>query len=726
MAAPPYPARWSVLGRAAFPFRAVFVSLPRFAYRWFRGAPRWLQAVLLLVALGAGGSGGYYAFHTRMETLKHRKVGGAWQRFEQALRAGREPEMRAALDDVLAADPADARAARWRQALDTGEGDPGDPVMVFYTLGMNLRQGKLAEAAREADKRLAHEPHDWSARCVRAQAALARGDRAAANEELDKLISADDPRSNASPVNLLQAIHLFRALGRDTASLRNVAQNHVVEQLRRPSAQRRPPGEKALLVEFYAESFEPTADKPQPPAVAQGWAPAARLADQATDEAIEAGDLTALARIGRAGPRLDAGLRMLRRHDQITAEQFTDLSRELEDRTRRAWQAVRDKDPKNPEAYRGLADSYWRAGTAEGRRLALETTVEGLKATGGTPQLYLVFSNILKLLGHPEAAWNELSRAAEERPGEPVLWMLASEAAFAAGRRDLVLHACQKVREKDPDNRWATLTEARALLEGGYPQQAVELLLKFGEPALAAAPGAGRVFARALTEAGQESRVEGFLTLAEQAATKANAPEAAVAVLVGWSEARPADPERGRTIAARADRLLARWPDDPDLYRVRAAALFAAAEGTDPPWDQTRVREAAQAAERLRAKFPDDPEAATWLGWLRLAENKPERALADLAPLRTPEAAPRLTAPQIELLGAVYRRTGKLDEAVRLLKPAADAPEAPAGVFVQLALAYHDRGQPDEARAALERARNRPRTPREHADYVAAYRAIQR
>jgi tetratricopeptide (TPR) repeat protein len=715
-----------VLGRAASPFRAVFVSLPRFAYRWFRGAPRWLQAILLLVALGAVGGGGYYAFHTRMEVLKQRKVGDAWKQFEQALREGRDPEMRAALDAVLAADPADGRAARWKRAVESGEADPGDPPMIFYTLGANLRAGKLEEAVREADKRLAYAPHDWTARCVRAQAALARGDKAAVNEELDKLIAPDDSRSYASPVSLLRALHLFRAVGRDTASLRAVVQNHVVEQLRRPSAQRMPPGDKMILVEFYLEAFEPTPDKPQPPAVAQGWAPAAKLADLAADEAAETGDVAALARVGRTGPRLAAGLRMLRRHDQVTAEQFPELSRELEDRTRRVWQAVREKDPKNPEAYLGLAQSYLSGRDAESRKAAWQTLVDGLEATGRDPRLYAAVSRLLVQLGEAGLAWNELKQAAEQRPDEPVLWMLAADAAWAAGRPDLALHACEKVREKDRDNKWAALTEARVQLASGYPRRAVELFEKFGEPALAANPGAGRPFARALTEAGQEARVEKFLEQAEQAAEKANDADAAVAVLVGWSEARPVDPERARKIAGRAERLLSRWPDEPDLYRVRAAALFAAAEGTDPPWESVRVREAVQAAERLRAKFPDDPDAATWLGWLRLAEGNPERALREVAPLRAAEMAPRLTMSQKELLGAIYRRTGKLEDALRLLEPAARSQEATAGVFVQLALTYHDLGRPDDARAALEKARNRPRTPREHADYVAAYRAMQK
>jgi hypothetical protein len=46
-------------------------------------------------------------------------------------------------------------------------------------------------------------------------------------------------------------------------------------------------------------------------------------------------------------------------------------------------------------------------------------------------------------------------------------------------------------------------------------------------------------------------------------------------------------------------------------------------------------------------------------------------------------------------------------------------------VLVQLALAYHARGQLDAARSTLSRARNLPRTPREQANYVAAVGVLQ-
>ena len=79
MAPSPLPPRRSAPSRRLSVWRAV-TSPARPLYHWFHGAPRWMQAVLGLLVLGAVGSGGYYAFHTRMETLRQRRVNGAWER----------------------------------------------------------------------------------------------------------------------------------------------------------------------------------------------------------------------------------------------------------------------------------------------------------------------------------------------------------------------------------------------------------------------------------------------------------------------------------------------------------------------------------------------------------------------------------------------------------------------------------------------------------------------
>jgi predicted Zn-dependent protease len=709
------------LRRLVSPARAVTVTGPRYALRWLRGAPRWLQLAVGLVFLAATGTGGYYLLHLRAESQKHAAAAAGWKQFEAAARTLDDAEMRAALDDVLAADPTDVLAASRLRALATGDADASDAAMVYLTLRLNLRASRHADAAREAEKRLAIAPSDWLARCVRVQAALMRGDRDAALRELDALPAPDHPQAGGDIPGLLYAMSLYRALDRDPVPLRTFLQANVLPRLRAESVRGVSAAGKAGLVECYLQAFEPSADVLQPPAVVSAWSPAARLADWAADEAIEAGDAKLLAQLGRLGPRLSVALRFLRRHEQISGEQFADLNRELEARTRRAWRAVRGREPKNAEAYTGLARSHLRSNEYAAAR---ETIVAGLSACGDDPTLALVFSRMLQQEGQPLAAYWGLARSAEQNPNPAVWWALAAEAAVVAERRDLALNACRHVRAIDPNNRWADRTEARLLLDSGDPHKAAQLLLKLDPARLAHDPDAANTYVRALTESGRSERVGPFLDQTAQVAERAGTPQVAVAALRGWVEAPP-DPARTGKIIDRADRLLARWPDDADLYRVRAEALYQRATQSEPPWDAVRVHAAIQAYERLRAKLPDDRDAAAHLGWLRVyGDDDPAQALREVAPLRAVEA--QLPPARLELLGLIYRRNEMLDAAVRVLTRAVQNPAAPAGCFVQLALALQARGQRAEARAALEAARNRPRSAREQFDYVAAVRGILR
>ena len=688
---------------------------------WLRGAPRWLQAAIVLVLLGVAGVGGYYLLHKRAESRTQRAVAEGWKHFDEAARTGDEPGMRTALDEVLAAAPENPLAARRKQTLETFDADPADEPMVLLSLRLNLRANNLPGAAREAEKRLGKEPKDWLARCVRAAHALTRGDRAAAEADLAALPSPDDPRARLDPAGLLLAFQLYRSTGRPSDELRALVQTRLVAAVRSSGVQGLPPGEKLGFVECYLEGFEPAADKPQPSSMVQAWAAVSDLADRATDEAAAAGTVPVLARAGRLAPRLALGLDLFRRHGQVTAEQYAELAKELEGRARRAWQAVLVKEPKNHEAFHGMAMSHLRANEyAAGR----EWTVRGLTECGDDPNLGALFSRLLQLEGRPMLAWNALASTARANPGKTIWWVLAAEAALAAGRRDLALDACAEVRKADPGNPRMLAAEASMWLAAGDASKAAQLLHQLGEPALAVDPRTARLYTGALAESGLDVRVDGFLALAEEAAVKANSPAPIAAALRGLVDAPP-DAARAAAVAARADRLLTdRWPDHADLFRLRADALARVAELSSPAWDPPRVRAAVQAYDRLRAKLPDDAGAAFGLAALHLyGEDNPEQAVRDLAPVRVADGT--LTARQLELFGQAYRRTGKPTEAAAVLERAVRMSDAPAGCYTQLALAYHALGRDTEARTLLAAAGGRKRDDREHAEYVAAVKAIR-
>ena len=706
-------------------YRARAFAMPGNLLRWARRLPRLIQIAFALLLVGGVGLGGYYLFHKRTADRTEAAVQTGWARFETAARVGDEAAMRAALADVLVAEPGNEFAIARRRALDTGDGDATDPPILVLTLRLGLRSNRLADANREADKLLVHLPQDWLAHCAKAAYFLNVGDRIAAVKALDDLPDPAHGGARTDPAGLLLAIRLFRETGRDVALLRAFIRGHAIPAMKSASATGLPGREKVGLVECYLEGFDPNPAAPQPAEVQQGWAASARHADDAVLEATETGDLALLKRLGRLSPQLDAGLRDLLRNAQIMPEQFADLSQELEVRTRLIWETVRAKEPTNPEPFRGLAQSYLRSGGANNYIQGRELVAKGLAVgTEYDPELGLLFSRMLQLEGRPQEAYRALKAAAEENPKKPIWWALTAEAAMAANERGLALEACGKLRQIEPNNRWAIRTEAKLWLDAGDASKAAQLLKPQGDAGLIRDPLTARTYVQALAEAGLETFIDDFLKRAEQDAIASNNPLVAVAPLRGWADAPP-NRVRATAIAARADRLLERYPDRLDLFLIRAEALARVAEWGEPAWEPVAVRSAIAAYERVRAKDSPNRPVAFALARLRLTgENNPEQAARDLGSYFTVSGEPETIAVELELIAAIFRTTGNPAEAVRVLERAVLRRDATAGCWTQLALAYLALGKKSEARTALERARERSRTPREQADYIAAARAI--
>lgn len=694
----------------------------RFFIGWLLWAPLPLRIAFVLITVGGTAACGFYLWQHRAMVKRNRAVGAGWREFEAARRAGDEAAMRAGLQAVLAGDPVEEQALRRLKALDTGTGDPTDPEMLGFLIRIHLRAGRAADAEREADRLLAKTPGDWFARCVKAARRLADGDRAGTERELDALTAPGARTTRIDPPALLWAFQLYRRVGRDAAPLRTFAQSGLLPALRTPAAAALAPLDKLTLVDCYLEAFDPATDRPQPPAVVQAWAGADQLSDAAVEQAAATGDVTALARAGQHGPRLHAALQLLRKHDQITADQYAELSKEVEDRTRKAWEAVLAKEPTRAEAHTGLALSYGRTGDYPTAR---DRVVRGIEATGGSdPDLAALFARMLALEGRPLDAYASLKRSAEQRPGEPVWWALAAEAALAAGNRQLALAACEKLRQANPTDKWAVRTEARLWLDADQPAKALAVLAPVPTKDLLTDPTAVRLYARAAAEVGPEGRPAEFTAAAEAAAVQANNPMVAVAALRGWLDAPPTA-ARAETVAARADALQARWPADAPLLRVTADARYLAAERADPPWPLAKVQAAVLAVEQLQLRLPGDTDSLVSLGWLRLlGERNPEQAARDLAPLAEGADAPTRSVAELEVLGAVYLATARTADAVRVLDRAARSRDATTGCFIYLALAQHAAGNSQAARSALAVARMRPRSPREQAPYRAAVDAV--
>jgi tetratricopeptide (TPR) repeat protein len=695
--------------------------VPLAMYRQLRASPLAIRIPLIITAiLGLAGTG-YYLVSQRAERVRKSQTVVAWQEFETKARMSSDVnELLRILDRVQELNPNDPNAARRRAALIARSADADDPGMIYVMLRLNLQEGRTEAAAREAEKQLAHQPNDYLSHCARAAyLLLAQGDRAAAAPHLNVLANPDIEGANPDPSGLLFALKLLAADGRDTASVRDFLIRRVVPVLRRDRIAQAPPGAQAALIACYAEAF--AAGSAAVPTLAEHWAPAARLASLALDGGTQAADANALGLLAEQGPKLAAGLNLIRAANQVTEAERAALSEELENRTRAAWQAVIALKPDSPIAYHGLALSYLRSNQPGS---AWQTVLDGVQACGDDIRLFSLVSVLLMSADRADMAMNELLAAAERNPHMTTWWLLAAEAAMAANRRDLALKACQKARENSPDSMTLVFLEARLWLAGGYPEKAAELLAKIPPASVARDAASAQVYARAMIEAGRPEKVNELLVAAEAVSNAANSPNAITAALYGMFNAPP-DLERAALVADRAGSVLARWSADPQTALLRAEALGRKLELDPQNWDITAVRSAIRAYERAVALNPTNLQAATGLAWLRLrGTDEPRQALKDAASLIAAEN--RLSVESAEVLAAVYLANDRVEDAIRLLEQARRSRQVTAGCLVLLARAYHSRGRLPEARSVLAAAASLPQTAREQIDYQSTASLLQR
>ena len=683
-----------------------------------RTVPRSLRLLAAAGMIGGVAAGGCGA-HRWTTGRAQRATAAAWQRFDESARTADAGGMTAALDAVLAATPGEPTAVARKRTLATGDANADDPAMIAYTLRQALRGDDLPGAAREADKWLRHQPKDWLARCAKASAALARGDRAAAVAEVEALPEPGEEGANVEAGGLLVAFRLFRALDRDTARLRGFVQARVCPALKSATVQSLGAADKLALVACYLEGFEPPSPRPQPTPLLLAWTPVAALMDAAAESEPH------LARVGGLGAGLSAAVAAFRATDQLTAEQAADFTREVNERSRRCFTKLREANPKAAEAYRGLA--VLLAGDGQYAEARAEV-VRGLQACENDPSLAAIFGRMLQLEGRALEAYSALREMADREPQKAAWWGLAVTAAVAANRADLALADCAAMRHALPGNAWAARAEAGLWLDAGDAARAAALLHPLGAADLAKDADAARLYARSLSAAGRHAELPAFLAEAERVAHDRDDPAALAGALRGLLEAKP-DAAGAVRVAAECQRFAGRWPAADDFYRLRAEALYRVAEGSAPEWDGATVAAAVHAVERFRARRPGDRAAAVMLVTLRLhagpnRTGNVEHAARDAGPLRDAESDPLATADELEALGTVYRATGKWTDAARVLERLSRSAAARPGAAVQLALTYLAQQKIPEARAALALAQTCPRTPQEQADYVAAVRQL--
>jgi predicted Zn-dependent protease len=631
--------------------------------------------------------------------------------------------MRAALDRVLAAAPGDAGATRYRAILDRGEAEPDTPDLALVLLTHYVRTDRLPEAAREAEKVLAKFPKHWQARCTLAHHALAvRKDPARAAELLEQLPDPEDPAAAVSLGGVLHAVKLSGLVGRDSGPLRRLIVRRLLPYMRGAAASA-PAGAKVQLVACYLEPF---ADADALGELAPFWAAADKLADDAVNEAAAAGDVAVLTQLAELGPRMRGALGALHAHDstRLPDDRFRALLTAVDDRTRRAWQAVREKQPAGTGPYLGLARLALQAGDPNA---AVRELVGGLAACGDRNELLAALLAVAERFGTPdevrpvaESLWNAAGAAKDD----PEKWCLAARGLIAADRADRAMEACAMARAVRPDYPPARAIEAAVWVRAGEFFRAREALAPLGE-AVRTDPALVRLHARVLVGSGLWVTLDDeFQKVREQSKSRG-----AVAFLLGVHDAPP-DAARAAWVAAKAEFVPANDPAATLAARLRAESLYRLADlsaaphpkggGLPPVWDAGRVAAALRAFEQLPLAERLDAEVIASVATLQVkGQGNAAAALRTAEALLARETA--LGAAHLEVAGAVLLANDRAADAVRVLERAAKMPKASAGCRVALALAYHRTGQADRRRDALIAAERAPgRTDREHAELVAA------
>ena len=472
----------------------------RRAWRWFAHQPRAIQFGLILVLVAALAVGGYYGQSYMKKRSTAKEIAAAWGEYNAAASKVDLDGIRAALDHVLAIDPNEETAIRYKAMLEKEEADVDVTELTVALLYHHIRYQRFEEAAREAKKVLAKNPKDWQAICAVTYHALhIEKDPDAAKKHFEKLPDPDDPAARVIPAGLHFALTISNDLGRDAGDLRRYIVRRLLPVMRGETIQSAPPSTKALLIACYIAAF---ADQVSLNELADYWAAADKLAESAVTEAIAGGDVAIIAHLATLGRGMRVGLRALRENDRASLpdDRYETLQKAINERTRRAWLAVREKAPDRIDSYRELANL---ALLENNHRGAMDQVMQGLAACGYRTELLELLVPLEKRIGTDKslmdavrAVWKE----AEEAKTDPTKWCLAANGALAVNEFNDALYACRKAREIQPDHPVACQTEAGIWIRNGNFVLAREALLPLGEPARWTQPGLVQLHARVVAE----------------------------------------------------------------------------------------------------------------------------------------------------------------------------------------------------------------------------------
>jgi tetratricopeptide (TPR) repeat protein len=703
------------------------LRLPGQAWRGFHHWPKHLR--YLVVVLGVIAIAGAAAFGARyyFKRVGEQNIAKEKAELNELLRQANPDREKcfATIAKILEIEPTEPLALSRKKALQTGEGDPTDAIMMQYLFREHQRNNKPDDLLRECAKRLQHEPRDFEAHFLSAKTKLEKGDAAGAETHLNALAHPEVNSVNLNFVPVSGALQLLQRTNRDVTNLRSFIAENIMKLVKSVGIADADHGTQLLVLYLYSEAL---ALPKTPLETAEAWPYVEGLIDacqkgaekqalaDAGDPKKQAESVNAIRNLGSVSAQYANALIKMRNASLITEPQRVAYSAALEARIQRAWNYVLQKDPKSPDAYVGLIETYARSGD---NRKAIETLMAGLDACGDHPQLLDIFTRVSILGKNEMAGYERLKEAGERNPKVPLYWILAAQAAAACERRDLAMKALEKAREVLPKEPEILVREASLFTGTGYPEKVLACLSPIPDADLVRMPRACEFFVRALAEIGDRERLDAALEAAMSwTGSKSPSPVPAYYAALGLHEAVPPSADRASKTAAYILPITERWQHElKEASQLYAACLVRVAELKPGPFDPVAAEKALRACERAVLLDPNHVPTVTNKLFLLIRTGEPQRALREIDPLLA--RINDLTPEQAEVLGMVYNANKQYDDTIRVIDSTTRARKN-AGCWIQLAIAYHGQGRAADAENALRNASQLPMSDRERADYDAA------
>lgn len=721
----PLTPRGTVVGGALrllfLPVWLVYISA-KAAIQYFLNAPRVIQVIMAVTLLGLTGVGGLavkrYLFQRRQTNLNMLSV-----EFNSAAVESDEAKMLVALEKFLQQQPDDDFTKARIEAVKTGIASPDDSVMCMLMARVHARHKRNAEATREAHKRLVQEPQDWLCNCIVAQDLIQKGELEKARVHLDRVANVDKAIVKPNLGMILHAIELRNLAGLDNTDLRSFIVARVMPNFRNANLEQVKPEGKIQIIYTYASSILAMPESSLDTGL-QYWAVVSRLGELLVPDAKAEANVAVLKQFGSLMVEMQNVVFRFQKTGKIDKATADQMYAEVDARGFAAWQAVRELKNDDPSGFAGSASYLIKAGKMD---LAEEIVVEGINRCGPHPELLRLLIVVDERKDRPERALQFALAVARKYPDNVNVWRVLIDAAKLANRRDIAIQACVEMRKARPGLAFADMAEGILRLEAGNPHQALACLKRVDDKLRSSEPAIAQAYAKALIQSGNDVLVPEFVKKVIDQAELNDQPMLALACIRGCCDTEPT-PARADFQIQYLDRLLAKWPSIRELtgeaQRLRAKALFAAAELATPRWEPQKLERALRTYESLVFEYATDENFRSRLAMLQLhGLKKPEIAALTVEPLA------RIANPSLEartILGAVAVATNKPAEAIAALEPIIRTPQVSGEVLTLLARAYLSQGDSLRAKAMIARASQLQMNDRERDEYRATALAISR